>query len=379
MKISKTLAEVDLEDLVIGATILSSGGGGSVENAHMTIRKISEKGLTPHLIDPGRLPSKALVFAPGDVGGGITSEEEKRFESVYKTKIPIKWKLWPWDKWSPASIGELANYLGREPEAFLAMEAGPGSFLSVIYEAAECGKPTVDGDTVGRAVPEMTMSKLYLTNARILASASTSHFGDIIILKQIFNFRRMEDIIRSFASASGGGVGLVSAFEGSAVGRGTIPNSISRCIKLGMRVRTSLRKDLLKTILNETGGKILFEGKMVKVESEPKLGYLFGSYSLTGTGEYRGSKLKIWFKNENHVAWKNGRPVATSPDTITIFDPEKRQGIWNWDEVPKDKELIVLGIPADNIWKTKRGLEVLGPRAFGFDIEYRPVQVVSSF
>jgi len=373
MKISRTLDEADLEDLVVGASILSSGGGGSVENALRTIRKISKKGLVPRLVDPAGLPSEALVFAPGDVGGGITPEEEKRFESVYKTKIPIKWKQWPWDKWSPASIGELVNYLGREPDAFLAMETGPGSFLSVIYEAAESGKPTVDGDTVGRAVPEMTMSKLYLNNARVLASASTSHFGDIIILKQIPNFRRMEDIVRSFASASGGGVGLVSAFEGSTVRRGTIPNSISRCIELGREVSHSPRKDLLKTVLKSTDGKILFVGKVDKVESEPKLGYLFGSYLMTGTGEYRGSKLKIWFKNENHVAWKNGRPVATSPDTITVFDPEKRQGIWNWDVVPRGSELIVLGIPADNIWKTKRGLEVLGPRAFGFDIEYRPV------
>ena len=168
MKISRTLDEADLEDLVIGATILSSGGGGSVENAFRIIRKISEKGLAPHLVDPAGLPAKALVFAPGDVGGGITSEEEKRFERVYKTKIPIKWKRWPWDKWSSASIAELAKYLGREPDAFLAMEAGPGSFLSVIYEAAESGKPTIDGDTVGRAVPEMTMSKLFLNNARVL-------------------------------------------------------------------------------------------------------------------------------------------------------------------------------------------------------------------
>ena len=236
MKISRTLDESDLEDLVLGATILSSGGGGSVENAFRTIRKISKKGLVPRLVDPAGLPSEALVFAPGDVGGGITPEEEKRFERVYKTKIPIKWKRWPWDKWSHTSIAELTRYMGREPDAFLAMEAGPGSFLGVIYEAAENGKPTVDGDTVGRAVPEMTMSKLYLNNARVLASASTSHFGDIIILKQIPNFRRMEDIVRSFASASGGGVGLVSAFEGSTVRRGTMPNSITRCVELGRKV-----------------------------------------------------------------------------------------------------------------------------------------------
>ena len=189
----------ELENLVVGATVLSSGGGGSADNALGLIRRIAKKGLVPKLVDPKSLRSNNLIFAPGDVGGGITPELEKRFEDVYKTKIPIKWKNWPWDKWSPASIVELAKYLKREPNAFLAIESGPGSFLSVIYEAAKAGKPTVDGDTVGRAVPEMTMSKLFLNNARVLASASTSHFGDVIILKHVVDFRRMEDIVRSFA------------------------------------------------------------------------------------------------------------------------------------------------------------------------------------
>jgi uncharacterized protein len=374
MKISKKLEEIDMEDLVTGATILSSGGGGSADNARSIIRRISRQGLSPKLVDPEALPGSALVFAPGDVGGGITPEQEKRFERVYRTKIPIKWKRWPWDKWSPAALGELAIYLKQEPDAFLAMETGPGSYLGVIYEAAKAGLSTVDGDTVGRAVPEMTMSKLYLRNEKVLAAASTSHFGDVIILKRVASFRRMEDIVRSLASAAGGGVGLVSAFEGAAVRSGTIRHSITRCIELGAVVRASSETELVSSILKKTGGRILFTGKLAEVESKPELGYLFGTYTLTGTGDFARSDFKIWFKNENHVAWKDGKPVATSPDTISILDPEKRQGLWNWDEIPKDKELIVLGIPADRIWKTRKGLQVLGPGAFGFsDIEYSPV------
>lgn len=377
MRFSRKLIEADLENLIVGASIFSSGGGGSPANALNTVRKISKTGLSPKLVDPAGLPSRALVFAPGDVGGGITPEEEKRYRMIYKEDIPIKWKKWPWEKWSPASIRELSDYMKREPDAFLTIETGPGSFLSVIFEAAKLGKPIVDGDTVGRAVPEMTMSKLYLNNARILASAATSHFGDVIILKQIQGFRRMEDIARSFASASGGGVGLVSAFDGSTVRSGTLPNSMSQCISLGAKVQACGEGDLAKTIQKETGGMVLFTGTLEDVESEPKLGYLFGTYTFSGKGDYAEDDFKIWFKNENHVAWKNGTPVATSPDIIAILDPDKRGGIWNWDEVPKGKELIVLGIPSDKIWRTKRGLEVLGPRAFGFDLDYRSLSTAS--
>ncbi len=166
--------------------------------------------------------------------------------------------------------------------------------------AAKAGKPTVDGDTVGRAVPEMTMSKLFLNNSKVLASASTSHFGDVIILKRVVDFRRMEDIVRSFASASGGGVGLVSAFAGFSIKTGTIRKSISRCIDLGAKVMSSREEDLTKTILRELGGRILFMGKVEKVEAEPKQGYLFGFLSVGGLGRFQrgrarrsGSRMKI--------------------------------------------------------------------------------------
>ena len=34
------------------------------------------------------------------------------------------------------------------------------------------------------------------------------------------------------------------------------------------------------------------------------------------------------------------------------------------------QELVVFALPAPEIWKTKRGLEVFGPRSFGFDFDY---------
>ena len=118
----------ELENLVVGATVLSSGGGGSADNALGLIRRIAKKGLVPKLVDPKSLRSNNLIFAPGDVGGGVTPEPEKRFEDVYKTKIPIKWKNWPWDKWSPASIVELAKYLKRIPTPFLQLNLDRGPF-----------------------------------------------------------------------------------------------------------------------------------------------------------------------------------------------------------------------------------------------------------
>ena len=36
------------------------------------------------------------------------------------------------------------------------------------------------------------------------------------------------------------------------------------------------------------------------------------------------------------------------------------------------KELISLAMAAPAVWTTPRGLEVFGPRSFGFEVDYKP-------
>jgi hypothetical protein len=42
----------------------------------------------------------------------------------------------------------------------------------------------------------------------------------------------------------------------------------------------------------------------------------------------------------------------------------------------KDLKVYVIGFRAHNIFRTEKGLEVLGPKHFGFDIEYTPIENV---
>ena len=273
---------------------------------------------------------------------------------------------------------ELARFLGREPDVYLATELGPGAFMGVIEQAAKDGKPLIDGDTVGRAVPDATMTRLFLKNTKMLVGVSTSHFGDIIIWKHVADLRRLEDMGRAFATVSGGGVGMATAYEWKDVKNALVPNSVTRSIDLGKKIRESKDNDTLDTILKETNGRVLFKGRVTEAKNDSKHGHLYGDYFLDGLGDYYGHKFRIWFKNENHVGWKDGNPCVSSPDTITLYDPAVKQGIWNWDKIPQDHDLYVLGIPCHPTWRTKRGLEVLGPSAFGFDFQYNPVESLTN-
>ncbi|MDG6996104.1 MAG: DUF917 domain-containing protein [Nitrososphaerota archaeon] len=374
MKVSK-LELRQLQHLVIGSSILSTGGGGSPSNAMKLAREIFSLKRTPKLVDPEELKKTDIVFSPGDVGGGIDLEEESRFQRVYGTAIPTKWKKWPLEQWAPSAVKELSKYLRKNANAFLSTELGPGGMMSVLKIATIWGKPMIDGDTVGRAVPEMTMSKLYINHSKIIAGASTSHFGDVLLLERTKNLRRLEDIARSFSISAGGGVGLAIAIDGRTAKRSVIRNTATKCIDLGEKVSNSDTSDkMVKSIVDSTNARLLFVGRNIKVQKEPKRGHLIGAYLFKGTGDYKGHSFKVWFKNENHISWFDEKFSATSPDIISIFDPKLRMGVWNWDPVPKDRDLYIFGIPCDKRWRSEVGLAVLGPKAFGFYTDYKPVE-----
>ena len=37
---------------------------------------------------------------------------------------------------------------------------------------------------------------------------------------------------------------------------------------------------------------------------------------------------------------------------------------------------MLIAIPAHPLWRTAKGLEILGPRHFGFDFDYVPIETV---
>lgn len=97
---------------------------------------------------------------------------------------------------------------------------------------------------------------------------------------------------------------------------------------------------------------------------------------MEGIKEYAGRKFKLWFKNENHAAWINGKICALSPDIITVFNEETGSGVYNfdWVKISKEERLAVVGMPTPEVWRTKEGIEILGPKALGLHTDYKPVE-----
>lgn len=83
-------------------------------------------------------------------------------------------------------------------------------------------------------------------------------------------------------------------------------------------------------------------------------------------------------KNENLVSWLDDKPYVTCPDLICIVDSQTSEGISNSRaaESYKGNNVVVLGIKAIDQWRSPKGIEVFGPKHFGFDIMYKPIEEI---
>jgi len=41
-------------------------------------------------------------------------------------------------------------------------------------------------------------------------------------------------------------------------------------------------------------------------------------------------------------------------------------------------KVTVIGVRAEKIWRTSRGIKLFGPRHFGFDFDYVPIEKLTS-
>jgi hypothetical protein len=99
-----------------------------------------------------------------------------------------------------------------------------------------------------------------------------------------------------------------------------------------------------------------------------------GTYIIRGKEEYQGHELEIWYKNENHLAKLDKKPVVMSPDMIHVVLEDSGEPVTNTN-ITQGLEVVVTATP-NVLYRTSEALEVLGPTHFGFDLPYVPVEKV---
>ena len=79
------------------------------------------------------------------------------------------------------------------------------------------------------------------------------------------------------------------------------------------------------------------------------------------------------FQNENIYAEVDGVIAATVPDLICMVDSATFVPVTT-ENLKYGKRVLVVALPCDPAWRTPGGLELAGPRWFGLDVDYRPLE-----
>jgi len=143
---------------------------------------------------------------------------------------------WPYFR----SLIALQQYLREDFFAAVSTELGGGNTAVALSVAANMGIPIVDGDPVGRSVPELQHTIFFLKGVSIVPLGVATKSGDVVIVKEVANHIRAEKIVRSIAVASGGTVGVTDhPMRGKELKAAIIAGAISHAETIGAVLKTT--------------------------------------------------------------------------------------------------------------------------------------------
>jgi DUF917 family protein len=173
-----------------------------------------------------------------------------------------------------------------------------------------------------------------------------------------------------------GSTALIALYpmSGRQLKEGMVLGTLSRAEQIGRALRTAhdVHREALDVVAEVTGGHVFFRGKLADVQRRTERGFARGEAHIEGTGDDDGHSLVIHFQNEALMAMRDGEMVVSVPDLIVVLDAESGQPITT-EGLRYGFRVAVLAIPCDPKWRTPAGLELVGPRYFGYDMDYAPV------
>jgi hypothetical protein len=364
----KLLERQDLYDILYGCTILGTGGGGSLQKGLALIDDALQKGKQFRLVDFAEVPDDAWIATPYICGSvsPSTPELEAQYAGLPKLDEPEPY----------LAYRALEAYFGREFYGVISTELGGGNTAEALYVAALLDRYIIDADPAGRSVPELQHSTYCIYDLPIYPLACANQFGDVAVLPKVVNDLRAEALVRAMAVVSKNRIGVADHPAQAKQLRGAvITGAISRAWEIGKTFRAAKESGLSAAaqIALTAGGFLLFKGVVTRHAFDTIEGFTIGEIYLSGEGEFSGSDYHIWFKNENIVSWRDGKVDVTVPDLICVFDEEANEPVLN-PYCREGMSVTVIGLPAPAQWRTPRGLELFGPRHFGFDVEYQPIE-----
>lgn len=353
----KKLTFVDkksLNAIALGGAVLGSGGGGDPYVGRLMTQQSIEKSGGVKVIDIESLPDDALILPIAMMGAPTVMVEKFPSGNEFAQLIPMIEKM-----------------LTKPVSAILCAEAGGLNSTIPFVAASKLGLPIIDGDAMGRAFPELQMVTFTLGGISATPMAMVDEKGNGCTFDTISNVWT-EKLARAITIQMGGSA-MCSLYPVTA--KQCKDYLIRGSLSLIHHIGNIIEKhsfNAYEILVKELNGKHLFQGRVRDVERRSEGGWNRGIVKLEGTGEFVNRDAKIDFQNEFLVAMEGDTVLATTPDLICVFDSNTGAPV-TAETIKYGLAVNVLGLPCDPIWQSKEALDMIGPRYFKYDIDYKPL------
>jgi hypothetical protein len=353
----------DLEALATGAAFLGTGGGGDPYIGRLLARHAIDQYGMPEIVEPADLDDDATVFTSAMLGAPtVLVEKAASGDDIDR------------------SLSRLAEIVGKKPDAIAPIEIGGLNSMIPIVAAARARLPLVNCDGMGRAFPELQMVTFNVYGVSATPAVLVDEFLQTVVIDAV-DAKHAEDLARASAIVMGLSA-TVSCYPmtGRQLKEYCVPGTLRVALGIGKALRHGRKHGdpvesllaYLKTTKYYRHSKMLFDGKITDVRRETARGFNIGHLHIADLGG-RDECMSIEFQNENLVARVNGAAVAIVPDLITVVDRETGEPVTT-EALKYGQRVKVIGASAAPVMRTPRALTVFGPRAFGLEEEFQPIE-----
>lgn len=359
------LTKEDLRDLARGAAFLGTGGGGDPYIGRLMVERELDRGGRVTLVPLEEVPDDWFIIPTAMMGA----------PTVMVEKIPAGHE-------AVRSLQALEAHLGRQADATMPIECGGINSTMPLVVGARLGIPVVDADGMGRAFPELQMETFHVYGVPGTPMAITNEHGDTTIVTAHDN-RMMEWLARGITIRMGGS-SLIAEYsmDGATAKRTSVPGTISLGIAIGrcLREARESHRDPFEALTATLRGtlyghaRIVFEGKVADVFRRTTEGFAKGAARIQPLDG--GPPLELRFQNEHLIALVDGRVHGIVPDLICVLEAETAEPITT-EGLRYGQRVKVMVVSTPSIMRTPEALEVFGPRAFGLEHEFVPIESLS--
>jgi len=357
----RPIKKVELDEisaLATGAWILGAGGGGNPYHSFLNLRELYREGRRVELMDPMALADDDWVAVVSSMGAPLVGEERLQDPAVAAKPVRM-----------------MEAYLGVSFRGIMSVEIGGSNALQPFLAAAVLGLPVVDADAMGRAFPEAQMTSFAIGGLQPFPLTLADVRDNEVIVARAASWKWMERLSRKVCVEVGSTAATCKAPRtGKEVKEWGILHTTTKAIRLGRVIREArrLKADPIQALLEAEGGKSLFRGKVKDVKRRTTEGFLRGFAEIEGLDSDRGHVFRLEFQNEFAVGALDGEVRATVPEILSVLDSLSGEAVGT-ETLRYGQRVTVAVLPAPPLLTTEKGLELVGPRAFGYDLDFRSV------